>query len=281
VFHRFVKRRRTARKTEGAPSVPDADNRWITDGAPSDNFALVTRDNRGRFTNGAIANPTGLFKKGRSGNPAGRPKGPPKPKDGRSRAGARAAAALLDEHAEFVAEQAIELVRERDPISVRYCLGRILGVRRGQPVELALPEIAAPRDLSGAVAAVTAALAEGRLTPDEAHACARMLDGLPRILAAARADAPRQWPDGEDPRKTLARKLARLAKSTEDEALRQSRALAGVPSPPRRLDASVAEQQEEDQHDQQNAADADAAAVAVPRITPAAAPEQQQDQNDQ
>jgi hypothetical protein len=261
------------RKTGGAPPVPETDNRRITGGLPPDNVAVIVRDGRGRFREGTLAN-ANSFKRGRSGNPKGRPKGTFEPGSRRFRAGARAAAALLDANAESIAEQAIELVRERDPVTVRYCLGRILGARRGQPVELALPAIAAPGDLTAAVIAIVGALAEGRITPDEALACSQTLDGLPRIFAAVPPPPPNSR---DDPRRTLARKLARLAKNVEEEALRQSRALATIPvapPPARRLDVAVAEQQEEDQQEQQNAADADPAAIAVTRIAPVAAAEQ-------
>jgi hypothetical protein len=73
---------------------------------------------------------------------------------------------------------------------VRFCLGRILCVRRGQPVELDLTAIAESRDLPGAVAAVTAALAEGRITPDEALSLSQMLDGFPRVFAAVPPPEP-------------------------------------------------------------------------------------------
>src|SRR5580698_9816800 len=89
-----------------APSVIEADNRWISDGAPSDNSAPVTRDGRGRFRKGSVANPTGLFKKGRSGNPKGRPKGSGRSNQARFRDGTRAAAALLDAQAPVLAEKA-------------------------------------------------------------------------------------------------------------------------------------------------------------------------------
>jgi hypothetical protein len=218
--------------TGGKPPVIGVRQEQETGGAPpviGERPGLIARAERGRFAKGTTGNPVGRFRKGQSGNPKGRPKGSGRFGSGEFRSGTRAAAALLDAEAEFIARQAIELVRAGDPVAVRFCLGRILGVRRGQPIELALPEVAAPRDLSGAVAVLTAALAEGRLTPDEALACSQMLDGLPRVLAAARADKPRQWPDGDDPRKTLARKLARLAKSVEEETLAQSQALATIP----------------------------------------------------
>ncbi len=146
------------------------------------------------------------FKKGQSGNPKGRPRGA-----GVFRSGTRAAALLLDAQAEALAQKAIELALGGDPVAVRFCLGRILGARRGQPVELALPAVAEPGDLAGAVTAIAAALGEGRLTPDEALACAQMLDGFPRVLTAGRAEPGPDPAAAEDPRDILNRMLDRLA----------------------------------------------------------------------
>jgi hypothetical protein len=225
VFRFLVNRRHVTGKTEGAPSVPETDNRWISDGGPSDNSVVITRDGRGRFQTGTIANPAGLYRKGRSGNPKGRPKGAVGSGAGRLRAGARAAAALLDDNAEFIAQEAIELVRARDPVSVRHCLRLILGVRRGQPVELALPAIAAPSDLTAAVAAITGALAEGRLTPDEALACSQMLEGLPRILAAGYVPPKPGAEQAQGARHRLIEALDRLA---EAERVSQLQAEPGI-----------------------------------------------------
>ena len=117
------------------------------------------------------------FPKGRSGNLNGRPKG-------RFRAGTRAAAALLDKEAPALAAKAIELALGGDAVAVRFCLGRLLGIRRGQPVELAMPAITYADDVRGAVAAITGAVAAGGVTPDEARALAQMLETVPRIVAA-------------------------------------------------------------------------------------------------
>jgi hypothetical protein len=117
-----------------------------------------------------------------------------------------------------------------DAVAVRFCLGRLLGVRRGQPVELDLTAVAEVRDLPGAIAAVTAALADGRITPDEALALSQMLDGLPRIFAAV--PPPKQEVDpaqGQAARHRLIDALDRLAAEEtlrqSSEALRQSEAL--------------------------------------------------------
>jgi len=151
----------------------------------------------------------GKFRQGYSGNPVGRPKGS-------FRAGTRAAALLLDAQAEALAQKAIEMALDGDPVAVRFCLGRILGVRRGQPVELDLPAVSEPGDLAGAVGAIIAAVAEGAITPDEALALSQMLDGFPRIMSAGQAEPG--WDmeaAAEDAREELAKWLSRLAASPE------------------------------------------------------------------
>ena len=136
------------------------------------------RDGRGRFA------------KGWSGNPAGRPLGSV------NRA-AQAAVRLLDGEAEALTRKAIELALTGDPIALRLCLDRIVGVRRGRPVEvfgeLDLPPLANARDLAAAMASVAAAATQGAITPDEAVALAQMVERFTRILDAAHVEWKRYW----------------------------------------------------------------------------------------
>lgn len=132
------------------------------------------RDARGRFLRGV------------SGNPAGRPKG-------RVNEGTRAAAALLDGEAEALARKAIELALAGDPVALRLCLDRIVGVRRGRPVALLLPALGDAENLGDAAASVGTAAAQGNLTPEEGLALAQMLESLGRNFDASHNARKRRW----------------------------------------------------------------------------------------
>jgi hypothetical protein len=194
-----------------APPVISDENRRITGGEPPDNFDDSERDEAGRFGLGNTAGVATQFQPGRSGNPSGRPKGS-------FRAGMRLAARLLDDAAAPLTRKALEHAYDGDPVAVRFCLGRILGNRRGQPVELDLPAIAEPADLGAAVGAITEAVAEGNLTPEEAMHLARMLDGFPRILAAIPPPPAAQ----EDYREKLIAAFDQLASRVPKEERRAS-----------------------------------------------------------
>jgi hypothetical protein len=77
-----------------------------------------------------------------------------------------------------------ELALAGDAAALRLCLDRVLGPRRGRPVELALPPIDSAADLVRAMAAVAAAAAGGAITPDEALTLSQMADAFARSLAA-------------------------------------------------------------------------------------------------
>ena len=128
----------------------------------------------------------GRFRKGRSGNPAGRP-------HGSVNSATRAATLLLDGEAEALTRKAVELALAGDPAALRLCLDRIIGVRRGRPVALTLPQIASIADLAAAMAAIAAAAADGMITPDEAVALSQMVESFTRTLDAAHVERRRRW----------------------------------------------------------------------------------------
>jgi len=114
--------------------------------------------------------PRGRFPKGRSGNPAGRPRGC------RDHAN-RAARLLLAGEGEALTRKAVELALAGDPTAMRLCIERILPPCRERAIKFALSPIeSAPtgqarglkaHDIAAAMKAVTSALAGGAITPGE------------------------------------------------------------------------------------------------------------------
>src|SRR5215218_6978605 len=79
------------------------------------------------------------FRKGQSGNPAGRPAG------ARNKA-TLAVEVLLDGEAETITRKAIELAKSGDITAMRLCLERIIPARKDRPVSFSLPQIQTATD---------------------------------------------------------------------------------------------------------------------------------------
>ena len=139
------------------------------------------------------------FPKGRSGNPAGRPFG------SRNKA-TMAAQALLSDEAEALTRKVVEAALAGDPTAMRLCIERILP--RDRAVKFALPPIKSAADVARAMGAVTAALADGLITPAEGQAIARVVttfvetievsdfDRRLRMLEADQIPQPSSHPTG-------------------------------------------------------------------------------------
>jgi hypothetical protein len=115
------------------------------------------------------------FAKGESGNPAGKPRG------ARHKA-TLAAEVLFDGEAEGLTRKAIELALGGDAMALRLCLERILPVRRERPVHFDLPPLQSAADAGAGLAAITAAVAAGELTPGEARELAQLVDAFVKAL---------------------------------------------------------------------------------------------------
>jgi Family of unknown function (DUF5681) len=125
--------------------------------------------------------PEGHFAKGQSGNPAGKPLGC------RNRA-SRAVDTLLEGGAEALTRRVMEFAFDGDPTAMRLCFERIIAPRRARPVQLDLPPIADAADITAAMAAVTAAVVQGIITPAEGAEVARVVDTYVRAIEASDFD---------------------------------------------------------------------------------------------
>ena len=123
----------------------------------------------------------GRFAPGCSGNPTGRPRG------AKNRA-ALATQLLLDGQAEALTNKAVELALGGDMAALRLCLARIAAPRRDAPVQFDLPPLDSLDGAAGAMTAITAAAADGAITPGAAFALSRVIDTLLRALAAREAE---------------------------------------------------------------------------------------------
>ena len=117
----------------------------------------------------------GRFRKGQSGNPAGRPRG------SRNEA-TLAAEALLEGEACELTRKAIELAKSGNLAALRLCLDRILAPRRSRPVTFDLPSTETAEDISAAYQAVLRAVAESQLTLDEAQQVVNILEAKRRAI---------------------------------------------------------------------------------------------------
>jgi hypothetical protein len=121
------------------------------------------------------------FRKGRSGNPRGRPLG------ARNRA-TIAMEALLDGEAEAITRKAVEKAKEGDTTALRLCLERILPPRKDRPIALLMPKLSTVADAAALMAAITSAVAIGDVTTSEAAELAKLIDTYVRAVEATDLD---------------------------------------------------------------------------------------------
>jgi hypothetical protein len=110
-----------------------------------------------------------LWKKGQSGNPAGKPPG------SRHKV-TLAVERLLDGEGEELTRKAIELAKEGDLTALRLCLERICPPRKSRPIAIDLPDVKSGEGVSLAQAAVVQAVGEGEITPEEGQVLSNILE---------------------------------------------------------------------------------------------------------
>src|SRR5262249_10795753 len=122
------------------------------------------------------------FLPGRSGNPAGRPKG------ARCKA-TMLAEQLLDGQAEALVQKAVELALAGDGVALRLCVERIIPPRRERPVNFGLPSVSSANDATAAMAAIVAGVVRGHLTPGEAGELSKLVACFVTAIEAADFDS--------------------------------------------------------------------------------------------
>jgi hypothetical protein len=115
------------------------------------------------------------FKKGKSGNPSGRPQG------SRNKA-TLAMEKLLDGEADRLTQKAVDLAMEGDTTALRLCLERLCPPRKDRPVSFDLPSMETPADAVAAMSALLAAVAQGEVTPGEAQTIAAVIEVQRRVI---------------------------------------------------------------------------------------------------
>lgn len=113
----------------------------------------------------------GRFPTGKSGNPAGRPKGA-------LNRSTVAAMSLLEGEAEALTRKAVDLALAGDTVALRLCLERLVAPVKDRPIQsgsVTLPPVE-PGNVARAVAAVVEAVAAGSLSPSEGQALAGLLE---------------------------------------------------------------------------------------------------------
>ena len=111
----------------------------------------------------------GRFRKGRSGNPFGRPRGV------RNRA-TLLAESLFEDEIEGICRKAIEEAKQGNIQAIKLVLDRILPPKKEASIFIDLPVMKAASDILEAVHRVTIAVCQGEITPSEGEMLTRIID---------------------------------------------------------------------------------------------------------
>ena len=118
---------------------------------------------------------TGQFLPGRSGNPAGRPRG------ARNKV-SRLVELLNDGEEKAIARAVVDRALAGDQVALRACFTRLVPPAKSAPVEIDLPATATRADVAAASSALIAAMAAGEITPLEAEQAMKLLVTHSRLL---------------------------------------------------------------------------------------------------
>ena len=122
------------------------------------------------------------WKPGRSGNPAGRPKG------SRNRV-TLVALAAMEEGADAIARKVVDLAKEGDISAARLVLERLVPPAKARPIFLSLPDTGSADGIAEAQQAILQAVAAGDILPGEAATLAGIVEARRKALETEELEA--------------------------------------------------------------------------------------------
>jgi len=118
------------------------------------------------------------WKKGVSGNPAGK-------KPGTRHRATRLAETLLDGEAVELVKKCVEMAIDGDSAAMRICMDRLVPPRKSRPINIDLPDVSTGKGVSLAQGVVVQAVGDGEITPDEASILSSILEARRKSIELA------------------------------------------------------------------------------------------------
>lgn len=122
------------------------------------------------------------WKKGQSGNPAGKPKG------ARNRTTVLLEK-MLDGKAKTLTDKAIKMAEGGDVAMMRLCIERLIPPRKDRPINFDLPALTSTQDASLAQLKILESVAKGELTPDEGGQITKMIENYADTVRLSELEA--------------------------------------------------------------------------------------------
>lgn len=107
--------------------------------------------------------------------------------------GSRNQRTIFQEALEIDGEKIIEVIKRRamksNSTAMRLCMERLLPLAKASNARFRLPPVGTAAELTAAISAVTQAVAEGELSPQEGESVARVIESQRRNIEVAEFDA--------------------------------------------------------------------------------------------
>ena len=116
-----------------------------------------------------------LWKKGESGNPAGK-------KPGTRHKATQLAETLLDGQTEKLVNKCVEMAIDGDSAAMRICMDRLIPPRKSRPITIQLPDTKTAVGVADAQSKVVKTVAEGELAIEDGQALSSILEARRKAL---------------------------------------------------------------------------------------------------